>query len=98
MLFGDTENHPSQIGIFLWASLIAAAAIITTHERTHLVSRCEPAAVGRPREGEDVLAVRAALVARRLRVDVPEPHRVVARAGGLQGDRACERTIWSAFV
>ena len=62
-----------------------AAAAIATHERTHLVPRCESAAVGRPREGEDVLAVRAALVARRLRVDVPEPHRVVARAGGLQG-------------
>ena len=70
---------------FLLASLIAAPII--THERahTHLVSRGEPAAVGRPREGEDVLAVRAALVARRLRVDVPEPDSVVARAGGLQG-------------
>ena len=50
---------------------------------THLVPGGEPAAVRRPGEGEDVLSVRAALVARRLRVDVPEPHRVVARAGGL---------------
>ena len=59
--------------------------IRTEFQISHLVSGGEPAPVGRPGEGEDVLAVRAALVARRLRVDVPEPDSVVARAGGLQG-------------